>query len=129
MHDWQIELQKKLPMTEVPFEIFFHSIISRASGSSKRGTPPFGAQRKLDEKSAALRTVQDFMSGRSSRNQSPARSGPPSGTQTPVEGTRSPSNQVTEDKVIKVTKSTIEEFLSCRDLKVSNLISLLKRGL
>lgn len=106
--------------------IFLHSLTSRGSGPSKRGTPPFGAQRKSDEKSAALRTVQDFTGGRSSRNQSPARSGPPSGTQTPVEGTRSPSNQATEQKVAKVTKSTIEEFLSCRDLKVSNLISLLK---
>ena len=61
------------------------------------------------------------MGGRSSRNQSPARSGPPSGTHVPVEGTRSPNNQVTEEKVVKATKSTIEEFLSCRDLKVSNL--------
>lgn len=100
---------------------FFLSITSRGSGPSKRGTPSFAAQRKSDEKSAALRTVQDFTGGRSSRNQSPARSGPPSGTHTPVEGTRSPNNQVTEEKVVKATKSTIEEFLSCRDLKVSNL--------
>merc|ERR1719450_672721 len=64
-----------------------------------------------------LRTVRD-MAGRGSRNQSPAPSreyedsGPrySSRGHTPV-----PADPVSEDKMRKVTKSTIEEYLSCND--------------
>ena len=83
-----------------------------------------------EEHNAALRAVRD-MTGRSSRNQSPGRSSrnhspAPSHAyesdsqnyssrgQTPVVS----PNPVSEEKMRKVAKSTIEEYLSCKDEKV-----------
>jgi hypothetical protein len=86
-----------------------------------QGTP--GTTRRNDERSAALRAVRDYTAGRGgSRNQSPARSdvsSPASGSQTPVETSMSPTPPaVDEDKMRKVTKSTVEEFFGVQDYKV-----------
>jgi len=81
--------------------------------------------RGRDDRSAALRAVKDMTtgSGRSSRNQSPARSSPSdissapsSGTQTPVEKSLSPV-PISDEKMRKTTKSTIEEYFSTNDTK------------
>ena len=84
-----------------------------------QGTP--GTTRRNDERSAALRAVKDVTGRGGSRNQSPVRSdvgSPGSGTQTPVETSMSPTPAVDEDKMRKVTKSTVEEFFGVQDYKV-----------
>lgn len=98
------------------------------SNSSVRKTSQGGNRR--DERTAALRAVRD-LAGSGSRTQSPVRSGgssrnsPVSGTQTPVEPSVSPNPTpaVDEKTMRKKTKSTIEEFFSVQDLKVSCLFS------
>jgi translation initiation factor 4G len=88
-----------------------------------------GNRRDRDEQNAALRAVRDMTGhhrnqspGRGSRNQSPAPpferdTSSPRG-QTPVV---SPNPTVTQDKMRKVTKSTVEEYLSCKDDKEAML--------
>ena len=73
------------------------------------------------------------MTGRTSRNQSPARSSPSddassapsSGAQTPVDQSLSP-NPVSDEKMRKTTKSTLEEYFSNNDMKVSVVTRLIK---
>lgn len=107
---------------------YFSSRQSNPGRKSSQGTPNT-SRRGFDDKSAALRTVRDFMST-GSRNQSPVRSGDSSrnspassGAQTPAEShSLSPNpSSVTEDKMRKVTKSTAEEFFGCKDYKVSSI--------
>ena len=104
-------------------------MIYRSRGTPiKKNTSASGRDRRDDknDRSAALRAVKD-MTGRSSRNQSPARSSPSedtssapsSGAQTPVEQSLSPS-PVSEQKMRKTTKSTLEEFFSTKDMMVRN---------
>lgn len=96
---------------------------SHGGSGSQQGSRG-GNRGDRDEQSAALRAVRD-MTGRSSRSQSPA-TGRNSRNQSPAPPYDRGDNQqfsrpaaaaapsITEDKMRKVTKSTIQEYLSCK---------------
>lgn len=125
------------------FDLLSDSSTTAAPADNKRGGRQSNPMRKgsnqgtpntsrrgfaTDDRSAALRAVKD-MTGRNSRNQSPVRSGdtsrnsPASGTHTPVDSSSLSPNptSVDDEKMRKVTKSTVEEFFGVGDYKEAML--------
>ncbi|XP_057303330.1 eukaryotic translation initiation factor 4 gamma 3-like [Hydractinia symbiolongicarpus] len=81
---------------------------------SRRRTSTSGCERMSndDGSSSALQPVK-YMTGPSEDTYS----APSSGAQTLVEKSQSPVALITEEKMRKTTKSTVEEYLSCGDVK------------